>query len=711
MMRRIIHFTILTAVLLPVAACVRQLDPAPEDSAQHAVTLTLDGGVQPYDAESGTKAAAALSWKAGDIIYVRTETSSGATTSYAQCNADGSWTFNYTGSLGASSQVRCCFIDRPRGTDAYQVSLSYHSAIYEDPSATLTISGSNATLSTYLKPKTGRISFHGELKAIKVTGLSWYSAFDLQSFSFTQTGNAYVSSFQTGASNYFYGFFDEENSARELFITTDNLIFKRSFGAQVLRAGASGYVDVPTHDSYAGWTLTNEEELIRYQPIQFEDDNFKAWLIQQGYDRDGDGEISYAEGERVTEIVNDGNNSVTSLKGIEYFPNLNRLRWTGSYYWGYGRTSEGQITAVDVSGNSKLVELVLDNNQLTALDVSQNSRLTRLSFVGNKVTASGFKGIGSLKDLHCEYNPMGQLDLSGFTSLEELHCDECGLSSLNVSACQKLRVIYASNNQLTSLGISSLGDLLILNVGDNQLTTLDISACPLLTDLNIESNAGITTLDLRNSPILSHLSFGYTGITSIDLSPCPNLSYIWCWGCNLSSLDVSTLSKLCDLFCGDCHLTSLDVSNNTELTALACSYNELGSVTGLSGCSQLIRLEINQAGLHELDLRSFPNLEELYCSENDFSAAGLDLYANSKLRALYCADCYLPALDVSANLKLESLSCYSNQLTVLDVYANSNLNFLNASGNPLLESIYVRTGHAFPSGLYYDGGTEIVYQD
>ena len=70
--------------------------------------------------------------------------------------------------------------------------------------------------------------------------------------------NANVKTFTASATNYFYGFFAEDNAERELYVTSENIIFKRSFGTNVLRSGASGYVDVPTHDAYEGWTVTDE---------------------------------------------------------------------------------------------------------------------------------------------------------------------------------------------------------------------------------------------------------------------------------------------------------------------------------------------------------------------------------------------------------------------------------------------------------------------
>ena len=58
---------------------------------------------------------------------------------------------------------------------------------------------------------------------------------------------------------------------------------------------------------------------------------------------------------------------LTSLKGIEYFTSLKRLR---CFY--------NQLTSLDISNNTALTYLYCNSNQLTTLDVSNNTALTLL---------------------------------------------------------------------------------------------------------------------------------------------------------------------------------------------------------------------------------------------------------------------------------------------------------------------------------------------
>lgn len=701
-------FFILILSLLTVSACVQRLEPVEDVSATHSVRLILDGSVTTYDGDSDTKAGASINWKTNDRIYIRTSTGAGANTCYAQREDDGSWTLNYTGTLRSGSAAHCCFIQKAKATDGYSVSLSYNSIIYEDTAATLTVGDGSVTLSTYLKPKTGRISFHGGTATIGVSKLAWYTSFDLETFEFTECANANVSTFATGASKYFYGFFPEENTEREIIISTDGLIFKRSFGTQVLRSGASGYIDVPTHTDYTGWTLTNESELEKYQAIPFEDPKFKAWLVAQ-YDKDDDGEISKVEAAKITRIENT-TDDVTSLKGIEYFTELRTLIWKGSYTWYNERISNGKLTQVDLSGNTKLKELDLSNNQLTALDLSQNPQMQTLAMEGNQLSTLNLSGGSSLTSLDCSYNQLTSLDLSGFPSLSTLYCQSNQISTLNVNQNTQLTYLSVENNKLSSLNVSNLTKLQILYCGGNQLTELNLSACSELTNLSIWSNSGITSLNLSNCPHLRNLSIGYTSITSLDLSGFPELFYLSCSGLKLNYLDLSEVPKLQHLYCSDCGLTSLDVSNNPSLWDLGCESNYIEYID-LSYNTQLQSLYISNNDLTQLDLSSAPNLRYLNCGGNDLSSSGLDLSYNPKLQELYCWSCSLSALDVSSNLKLTWLNCNSNNLTTLDVYDNADLTYLDVTNNPSLATVTVKTGHTFPNGLYYDSTTEIVYQD
>lgn len=89
------------------------------------------------------------------------------------------------------------------------------------------------------------------------------------------------------------------------------------------------------------------------------------------FDTDRDGRISRAEAEAVTEIDISGTwddfsarKGVTSLEGIQYFPNLRKLICAAN-----------DIAALDLAQNRELEELDCCANSLTQLDLTQNTKL------------------------------------------------------------------------------------------------------------------------------------------------------------------------------------------------------------------------------------------------------------------------------------------------------------------------------------------------
>lgn len=103
----------------------------------------------------------------------------------------------------------------------------------------------------------------------------------------------------------------------------------------------------------------------------FPDDHFIAY-VELRCDKDGDGTLSQAELDGVTELYVAYAN-IKDLTGIELFPNLEKLD-----------CKNNNLTRLDVSKNTKLTKLYCEFNQLTSLDLSKNTALDTLDCSGNK---------------------------------------------------------------------------------------------------------------------------------------------------------------------------------------------------------------------------------------------------------------------------------------------------------------------------------------
>ena len=300
---------------------------------------------------------------------------------------------------------------------------------------------------------------------------------------------------------------------------------------------------------------------------------------------------------------------ITSLAGIEYFPNLEVLN-----------CSSNQLKELDVSRNTALVGLHCGHNQVTALNLSENSVLTWLA---------------------CEENVLTSLDTSQNTQLTELYCGGNRLGSLNFEANRALAMLVCGENFLTSLAIASNPALTHLDCSQNRLTSLDVS-----------KNAN-----------LSELQCGGNQLRQLDVSGNPMLTGLVCGENVLASLDVSGNSFLMSLVCSSNALLTLDVSKNPALMSIGCDGNGLKEMN-LSQSSELRRLSCANNDLAHLDLSNNKLLEELYCWENQLGA--LSLTNNEWLQQVHCSRNRISSIDLPQNGSLVRLDCSMNAIDSLE---------------------------------------------
>ena len=143
----------------------------------------------------------------------------------------------------------------------------------------------------------------------------------------------------------------------------------------------------------------------------FPDEAFWSYLLKY-VDKNRNGTLSQEERYAV-ETINVNDMNIRSLKGIEFFPNLTKLK-----------CSENQLTELDVSQNKKLVYLDCVGNQLTELDVSQNKELQMLHCSANQLTELDVRSNTALERLFCQKNQLTSMDVSQNTNLGRLSCSD-----------------------------------------------------------------------------------------------------------------------------------------------------------------------------------------------------------------------------------------------------------------------------------------------
>ena len=437
-----------------------------------------------------------------------------------------------------------------------------------------------------------------------------------------------------------------------------------------------------------------------YGPVYITDANvpdkaFREYLLKQ-FDKDHNGTLYPAERYAVTEIdVNSKN--ITSLKGIEFFPNLKKLDC------GHNRLTsldvskntvlqelvcwENQLASLDVSQNTALQELECFENQLTSLDVSQNPALQKLDCWDNRLTSLDVSKNTELTYLKCSYNRLTELDVSRNTELTYLKCSYNRLTELDVSQNTKLTALYFDTNQITSLQADNCTNLTVIFTGGNKYKVevykktrildpdilpgnFDISRVRNLKGatqnadgtLTVQEGVGKVTYEYRCvGEIYKPFTLNVTkvddpnaGIVPPVTPPSGGGDSIAINASNFPDPDFRTYVK-----------AEFDKDNNNSL-----SESERNAVTVINVKDKLMEtLE---------GIEFFPNLKELDCSINQLSR--LDVSQNTALEKLDCSTNQLASLNLSKNAKLKYLYCNQNELTSLDV-SQTAVTELRASNN------------------------------
>lgn len=462
--------------------------------------------------------------------------------------------------------------------------------------------------------------------------------------------------------------------------------------------------------------------------IPIEDANFKAYLLGENYDTDGDGEISYAEADAITTIgfLVTNRLGITSLQGIEYMTNLIAINCGGYWYDSYDTSSEayssafkytdsplyftngeyefgpiGTLESIDVSNNSKLEYLWLYNNaalgdsqgtidlshnpnlkllnicntMLEYPDLANNSALVELEMGSCRGTSMpDVSNMPQLENFNIEYpkddngnalDPMFAVDVSGNPCLTRLVVSSAATSLSDLSYNPLIKEFHDSYTSLGFVDVSSLENLEILGIAHSNVSgEISFSDNPKLSVLYAEGNS-ISSLELSANDNLRVLNIFDNNISYLTLPS--SLEYINCWNNPLNAIDVSEMAGLYNLCCANTGITSLDVTHNTNLKYLAFNDNEIESI---------------------------------------------DLSANTELEELACWNCGLTGLDLTNNTKLTWLRCWSNQIQALNLSHNLSLGTRNtgndnenglwcspmndASGNNILDVLYIADGQVIP---------------
>ena len=240
------------------------ISPAIERVPRYAV-MNLEGGVVPYDA---TTRATASDWEDGARIYLQFTVGTKLVDGVATYSSSAEeWTIEYFGELTEGAETKCeaYYFENEGEASFTDVVLNEHTAIYIDKAAVYIFADNTLTVNAELKPMLGRIRFKSDAaQDYRFTGIKFYSNYNITTNSFTTTsGKTFVSSTgDDGYSEYYYGFFPDENSKDIYFEDTENHVtYLKTLDDKALAVGRGGYLNIPTIDNRSGWTLHTYKEI------------------------------------------------------------------------------------------------------------------------------------------------------------------------------------------------------------------------------------------------------------------------------------------------------------------------------------------------------------------------------------------------------------------------------------------------------------------
>lgn len=325
-------------------------------------------------------------------------------------------------------------------------------------------------------------------------------------------------------------------------------------GLQVTIKGTSGNTTVPAN-MFEGNTAIGKLELynninatsydvvlpqleqrhIAINEANFPDQNFRVALSWENIDQDNDGFLSPEEIAAVTELkLDDYGNYIASLKGIEFFTELQRLECPFFRH----------MTSLDLSKNTKLTYLDCQQGALTSLDISNNTMLTNANCQGNALTSLLIPNTTTLQYFTCYKNNITGAQMEAFVvSLPDVSADAnehviylmhkdgndgnvITLAQVRAATAKGWQIVNSLNEPFVGSDVIIFADAAVKAIcvakwdsdEDGELTYAEAAAVTSLADVDFTSS--ITTFD--------ELQY-FTGLTQIPagaFSNCTSLTHI-----------------------------------------------------------------------------------------------------------------------------------------------------------------------------------------
>ncbi len=349
-----------------------------------------------------------------------------------------------------------------------------------------------------------------------------------------------------------------------------------------------------------------------------------------------------------------GDLNIADLTGIEDFIALETLS-----------CFRNNLTELNLSSNTTLINLQCYNNQLTTLDLSTNTALEFLDANTNTITSLNVELNTALKDINLDSNDLIVLNLNTCVALEKLTVDSNNL--------EELSVVNGANGNIMSFSATENPNLNCINVDNPRADYLSLDSW------NKDANASYS-IDCNETYIPDANFENYLETNSMG-NGIANDQYVITDNINtVGNLDIINLN-IADL---------TGIGDFVGLTELKANGN-LFTTIDVSNLSQLTTAFLHNGNLTALDVTANLLLEDLRVENNQLTE--IDLTNNTALRILQINGNNLTSIDVTNNIELARIRTYANPITELDLSNNTLLTQVWANNSSQLTTLNIKNGN------------------
>lgn len=307
------------------------------------------------------------------------------------------------------------------------------------------------------------------------------------------------------------------------------------------------------------------------------------------------------------------------------------------------------VTSLDVSKNSGLLELMCDKNSITSLDLSQNINLIKLDCSENNLTSLDVTHNTVLEELHCRKNHITTLNVSACTSLKMLVCNDTRIEGLDLSSHPLLLKLFCFNTKLNSLNIAGANSIKEIRMWNTNLTDCQLDT--LFGTLPTRTSADPDTIYLKNG-----------GASELNVDGCRD------------TIATNRHWKVLNMAGGG----TTPIVN----TIYTCGVDHNSIITIGAKKGENIWFDLVATAPNTL-IRVKSGMRDTIMTVGTAAMGRKEFFANAKLISIYGKVSKFDCHDNADNIYAISTIAHQN-ITEINCSGNSNLSIIRVDGNPQL---------------------------